>query len=110
MAKAVDLLQVGRIVKVEGQPDEEVLAITPSDIVRILEVAQKMQNDILGDPSEDRVAEVHLHFNPYDKTLPVPVDGVEPPLIDGDEEEEDPALLKRARIEERRNSQKTSSS
>ena len=92
MAKAVDLLQVGKIVKVEGKPDEEQLAITPSDMVRILEIAQKMQNEILGDPSEDRVAEVHLHFTPYDTTLPVPVNGVEPPLIDAgnDEDEDDP--------------------
>jgi len=88
MAAAVELLQVGRVVKVEGKPDEEQLAVTPSDIVKLLEISQTIQNEILGDPSEDRVAEVHLHFTPYDKTLPVPVNGVEPPLIDGDEEED----------------------
>jgi len=87
VAEAVGLLKVGRVVKVEGQADQAELTITPTDIVRLLQISQQIQKDILGDPLEDRVAEVHLHFTPYDTSLPVPVNGVEPPLIDGDDED-----------------------
>lgn len=61
---AVDVLELTKIVNVNGNEKEEVIA-SPNELVRLLELSQEIQKDILGDASEDRVAAIHVNFNAY---------------------------------------------
>jgi hypothetical protein len=65
LVEAVDALKVTKLVKAEGKPDEMQLQVSPAEIARLFEVSQKVQSTILGDASEDRVAEIHVNFSAY---------------------------------------------
>jgi len=62
LAHAVRTLKLVTVVKVEGKPDEEVVAVNVAEIARLWEVSRKIQDTILGDGKEDRVAAIHVHI------------------------------------------------
>ena len=61
-AEAIKLLQVARVVKVDGEPDQLELTISPHDIARMIEVSQKIQTSILGDGKDDRTGDIYVNI------------------------------------------------
>jgi hypothetical protein len=49
----------------KGEKKEKlILAIKPSDLMRLVESAHKLQKSVLGKSDEDHVAKIELHFGP----------------------------------------------
>lgn len=66
----------------ETEKSSEKLNVAPVDLMRLLEISQKkIPREILGDASEDRVADIHLHFVLYESDPEQPSHDVG--LIDG---------------------------
>jgi len=66
LADAVHMLKVGKVVKVDGKPDESELTISPTELARLFEVSQNIQHRILGKDEDEEIYEFHLHFNAPD--------------------------------------------
>jgi len=66
VAEAVDALKVTKVVKGEGQPDEVQLSLSPTELARLIEVSQNVQQRILGKDEDEPVYEFHVHFDAPD--------------------------------------------
>jgi len=45
-----------------GADGKECLALKPAELIRIIELSHKMQRELLGNPEEDQVAKIEVHF------------------------------------------------
>jgi hypothetical protein len=62
VTEAIKALEVTRVVKTEGQPDKIELLVSVTEIANMLKTSRDIQDAILGDGKEDRVAAIYVNF------------------------------------------------